>query len=86
MVKGFFLIPRYFPYPFQPRRYLVLTLLAIYDWSSVFQLVIKPVAVLLEDQRSKANCKRNIKANLELTGLNWQYKAVFLCSSMLNKN
>ena len=28
------------------------------------KLVIKPVAVLLEDQRTKASCKRNIKATL----------------------
>ena len=34
----------------------------IYDYFSVFELIIKPVVVLLEGQRSKASCKRNIKA------------------------
>ena len=35
---------------------------AIYGYFSVFELIIKPVVVLLEDQRSKASCKSNIKA------------------------
>ena len=34
----------------------------IYGYLSVFELIIKPLFVLLEDQRSKASCKRNIKA------------------------
>ena len=34
----------------------------IYGYFSVFELIIKPLFVLLEDQRSKASCKRNIKA------------------------
>ena len=39
---------------------------AIYGYLSVFELIIKPVVVLLEDQRSKASCKRNIKATVPL--------------------
>ena len=39
---------------------------AIYGYLSVFKLIIKPVVVLLEDQRSEASCKRNIKANVPL--------------------
>ena len=33
----------------------------IYNYLGFLTLVIKPVAVLLEDQRSKASCERNIK-------------------------
>ena len=36
----------------------------IYGHLSAFELIIKPVIVLLEDQRSEAICKRNIKANV----------------------
>ena len=39
---------------------------AIYGYLSVFKLIIKPVVVLLEDQRSEASCERNIKANVPL--------------------
>ena len=42
---------------------------AIYGYLSVLELVIKPVTVLLEDQRSEASCKRNIKANVPLLEL-----------------
>ena len=34
---------------------------AIYNYLGFLKLVIKPVAVLLEDQRSKASCERNIE-------------------------
>ena len=37
-----------------------------YAYHHLLELVIKPVAVLLEDQRSKASCERNIKAYLLL--------------------
>ena len=37
-----------------------------YGYHPLLKLVIKPVAVLFEDQRSKASCKRNIKAFLLL--------------------
>ena len=33
----------------------------IYNYLGFLKLVIKPLAVLLEDQRSKASCERNIK-------------------------
>ena len=42
---------------------------AICGYNTVLKLVIKPVAVLLEDQRSEASCKRNIKANVPLLEL-----------------
>ena len=32
----------------------------IYFYFNLFKLVVKPVAILLEDQRSTASCKRNI--------------------------
>ena len=37
-----------------------------YAYHHSLELVIKPIAVLLEDQRSKASCERNIKAFLSL--------------------
>ena len=36
----------------------------IYFYFNLFKLVVKPVAVLLEDQRSTASCKGNIKATI----------------------
>ena len=42
---------------------------AICDYVNVFELIIKPIVVLLEDQRSEASCKRNIKANVPLLEL-----------------
>lgn len=38
----------------------------IYQYFSVLKLVAKPINLLLEDQRSKGSCKRNIKAVLLL--------------------
>ena len=39
---------------------------AIFGYFSVFKFVIEPFSLLLEDQGSKASCKRNIKATLLL--------------------
>ena len=44
--------------------FIGIPLQTIYGYLIVFKLVIKPVAVLFEDQRSKASCKRNIKATI----------------------
>ena len=58
---------------------------AIYGYFSVFELIIKPVVVLLEDQRSEASCKRNIKAtflSIELVfyALHMLIRALIFCS------
>ena len=37
---------------------------AIYTNCSLLELIFEPVVVLLEDQRSQASCKSNIKANI----------------------
>ena len=42
---------------------------AIYGYFSVFELIIKPVVVLLEDQRSEASCERLSKATFLFTEL-----------------
>ena len=39
------------------------------SYFSLFELILKPFTVLLEDQRSKASCKRKIKASLLLIEL-----------------
>ena len=51
--------------------------LTIYCYFSLFKLVIKPVPVLLEDQGSKASCKKNVKAtilSIELVYYGFQLK------------
>ena len=49
---------------------------AICGYNTVLKLVIKPVAVLLEDQRSEGSCKRNFKANVPL------FKLVYYASPL----
>ena len=39
------------------------------SYFSLFELILKPFTVLLEDQRSKASCERNINASLLLIEL-----------------
>ena len=44
--------------------FIYLPCFAIYSYFSVFKLVVKSVAVLLEDHRSETSCKRNITTTL----------------------
>ena len=65
--------------------FIPLPCFAIYGYFSVFELVIKPIAVLLEDQRSKASCKSNIKAtflSIELAVF-YAWRSVDSCSDIL---
>ena len=49
--------------------FIGLACLAIYGYFNLSKLVVKPVVILLEDQRGKASCERNIKAIFSLIEL-----------------
>ena len=65
--------------------FIYLPCIAIYSCFSVFKLVVKSVAVLLEDHRSETSCKRNITTITLLYQLRLRLRHMALRLSVVNR-